>query len=177
MNFRINAGFIPKDHWIQTESGGGRIIGEICHFIDLMQFFSESFPTQLYANCIDSTNNKIKNDDNIIINIKFANGSIGVITYIANGDKSMPKERFEISAGSKICVLNDFKFAEIYYNNKIEKIKLAGKGHNEELKSFFEAIKNGTESPISFNSICYTTLSTFKIIDSLKTGLPQVIEL
>ncbi|MBD3843233.1 MAG: Gfo/Idh/MocA family oxidoreductase, partial [Campylobacterales bacterium] len=175
MNFRVNAGFIPKEHWTQTEAGGGRIIGEICHFIDLMQYFSDSLPVKIYADCIDTSSVKLKNDDNLVVNIKFANGSVGTLTYIANGDKAMPKERFEISAGGKIGVIDDFKGGEIYKNNNVEKIKLAGKGHKQEVQSFLEAVKNGKKSPISFESICYTTLATFKIIDSLNTGLPQEI--
>ena len=175
MNFRVNAGFIPKEHWTQTEAGGGRIIGEICHFIDLMQYFSDSLPVKIYADCIDTSSVKLKNDDNLVVNIKFANGSVGTLTYIANGDKAMPKERFEISSGGKIGVIDDFKAGEIYKNNNVEKIKLAGKGHKQEVQSFLEAVKNGKVSPISFESICYTTLATFKIIDSLNTGLPQEI--
>ena len=175
MNFRVNAGFIPLNHWTQTEAGGGRIIGEICHFIDLMQYFTDSFPVKVYADCIDTINSKLKNEDNIIINIKFSNGSVGTLTYIANGDKSMPKERFEISSGEKIVVINDFKNCEIYKNNNLTKLKLSGKGHKQEVQSFLNAIKEGDPSPIDFKSICYTTLTTFKIIDSLTTGLPQEI--
>jgi len=175
MNFRVNAGFIPLDHWSQTESGGGRIIGEMCHFIDLMQYFTDSLPIKVYADCIDTSSVKLKNDDNIIINIKFSNGSLGTLTYIANGDKAMSKERFEISAGEKIAVINDFKNGEIYKNNSFKKIKLSGKGHKQEVQSFLNAIKEGDPSPIDFKSICYTTLTTFKIIDSLNTGLPQDI--
>ena len=175
MNFRVNAGFIPLNHWTQTEAGGGRIIGEICHFIDLMQYFTDSFPVKVYADCIDTINSKLKNEDNIIINIKFSDGSVGTLTYIANGDKSLPKERFEISSGEKIAVINDFKNCEIYKNNNLTKLKLSGKGHKQEVQSFLNAIKEGDPSPIDFKSICYTTLTTFKIIDSLTTGLPQEI--
>lgn len=175
MNFRVNAGFIPKDHWTQTEAGGGRVVGEICHFIDLMQYFTDSLPIKVYADCIDTSSVKLKNDDNIVINIKFSNGSIGTLTYIANGDKAMPKERFEISAGEKIAVIDDFKGGEVYKNNSVEKLKLVGKGHKQEVESFLKAVKNGESSPISFESICYTTLTTFKILDSLSTGLPQEI--
>jgi len=175
MNFRVNAGFIPKDHWTQTDAGGGRIIGEICHFIDLMQYFTDSLPVKVYAESIGINSAKIKNDDNIVINVKFANGSVGVLTYIANGDKALPKERFEISAGEKIAIIDDFKGGSIYKNNSLEKLKLSGKGHKQEVKSFLNAVKNGEESPISFRSMCYTTLTTFKIIDSLNTGLPQQI--
>src|SRR4051812_7508550 len=92
MNIRVNAGFIPKDHWTQIpEIGAGRIIGEMCHFIDLMQYFTGAEPVKVYADCIQSSNEKIKVDDNIAIVVRFNDGSIGNLVYVANGDKSLPK--------------------------------------------------------------------------------------
>lgn len=177
MNFRVNAGFIPKDHWTQTEAGAGRIIGEICHFIDLMQYFTDSTPIKVYAECIATENIKIKADDNIIINLKFSDGSVGVITYYANGDKALPKEYFEISAGGKIFIIDDFKGGSLFNDFKQTKFNMPGKGHKQEVEQFLNAIANGKQSPITFESICYTTVTTFKILDSLSTGLPQEIHL
>ncbi|MBP9214744.1 MAG: bi-domain-containing oxidoreductase, partial [Chitinophagaceae bacterium] len=97
VNIRVNAGFIPLDHWTQqTDIGGGRIVGEICHFIDLMQFFTNAKPIKVYADCIASNSAQAKNDDNIAIVIRFSDGSIGNLIYVANGDKSLPKERIEV---------------------------------------------------------------------------------
>jgi polar amino acid transport system substrate-binding protein len=178
INIRINAGFIPKDNWIQQKDiGAGRIIGEMCHFIDLMQYFTSSEPVKVYADCINSTNDKITPADNIAIVIKFANGSVGNLTYLANGDKSMPKELIEVFSGSKVGIINDFKDGLIYKNGKAIKLKSSGKGHREEVAVFLNALKSGNDSPISFRSICLTTLTTFKIHDSLYTGLAQDIEL
>ncbi len=88
MNYRVNAGYIPKEHWTQNEElGGGRIIGEVCHFIDLMQYFTESLPVSVYASCIGAGSEKTINRDNIVITLTFKNGSVGTITYVANGDK------------------------------------------------------------------------------------------
>ncbi len=176
MTFRINAGFIPKDHWTQNENiGGGRIIGEMCHFIDLMQYFTDSEPIRVFADCIDSQNSEIKNDDNIAVNIKFKNGSVGNLVYLANGDKSLAKESIEVFGGGKVGIINNFINGEIYENGKVQRIKSSGKGHKEEVLAFLDSIKNGKESPISFQSIYKTTLTTFKIIDSLATGIPQII--
>lgn len=178
INIRVNAGFIPKDNWIQQKDiGAGRIIGEMCHFIDLMQYFTGSEPVKVYADCINSTNDKISPADNIAIVIKFANGSVGNLTYLANGDKAMPKELIEVFSGSKIGVINDFKDGLIYKNGKTVKLKSSGKGHKEEVAAFLNALKSGNGSPISFRSICLTTLTTFKIHDSLHTGLAQEISL
>ena len=176
MNYRVNAGFIPKEHWTQNENiGGGRIIGEICHFVDLMQFFTDSLPETVFAQCINSSNNKIKNDDNISIVLKFRDGSVGNIIYTANGDKAMPKERMEIFGGNKIGVINDFKGGEFYNGNKLKTLKEEGKGHKEEISAFFDALSRGGVMPIEFESMYYTTKTTFKIIDSLYTKLPQSI--
>jgi predicted dehydrogenase/threonine dehydrogenase-like Zn-dependent dehydrogenase len=177
INIRVNAGFIPKDHWTQIpEIGAGRIIGEMCHFIDLMQYFTNAEPVKVYADCINSTNEKIKVDDNIAIVVKFNDGSVGNLTYLANGDKSLPKEHIEVFGAGKAAVINDFQDGIVYSGNKTRKLQSSGKGHREEVKAFLSALNEGNDSPISFRSICLTTATTFKIIDSLNTGLPQEIE-
>ncbi len=177
MNFRVNAGFIPKDHWTQTKAGGGRIVGEICHFIDLMQFFTGSEPVKVFAECIDTESEKIKNDDNIVINIKFSDGSVGSLVYTANGDKALAKEYFEVFGGNSVMIIDDFKQGILYRNNQKKVIKNTGKGHKQEIETFMKVVATGEAMPISFRSICLTTVTTFKIQESLTTGLPQEIKL
>lgn len=176
MNFRVNAGFIPKDHWTQGEAGGGRIVGEICHFIDLMQFFTDAKPVKVYAECIATNNSQIKTDDNIAIVVKFSDGSLGNLTYVANADKALAKEHLEIFGAGKAGVIEDFRSGLIYKDNKEEKLKLSGKGQKEGVQSFLRALKEGASSPISFESIYLTTLATLKIQDSIITGQFQTIE-
>lgn len=176
VNIRVNAGFIPKDHWTQIpEIGAGRIIGEMCHFIDLMQYFTDAEPVRVYADCIQSDNEKLKLDDNISIVVKFSNGSVGNLLYLANGDKSLPKEYIEVFGAGKSAVINDFQDGSLHSGNRQRKLKSSGKGHRQEVEAFLSGIKEGKDAPIPFRSICLTTLTTFKIIDSLKTGLPQEI--
>lgn len=176
VNIRVNAGFIPKEHWTQNpELGGGRIIGEICHFIDLMQYFTDSEPIKVYADCINIANDKMKADDNVSIIVKFKNGSIGNLNYLANGDKSLPKELIEVFGGGKIGRIHDFRSGELHEGNRITKLKSNSKGHKQEVEAFLSSLKKGAVSPISFESIRLTTETTFKIIDSLNTGLPQTI--
>jgi len=176
INIRVNAGFIPKEHWTQNENlGGGRIIGEMCHFIDLMQYFTDAKPVKVYADCIDTTNVKLKADDNIAITIKFDDGSLGSLVYLANGDKSLPKELIEVYAGGKTGRIHDFRSGDFHAGNKSVKLKLDGKGHKQEVQEFLTSLKEGMQSPISFESIYLTTKTTFKIVDSLNTGLPQNI--
>jgi polar amino acid transport system substrate-binding protein len=178
VNIRVNAGFIPKDHWSQlAEVGGGRIIGEICHFIDLMQFFTDGNPIKVYAESISSDNERIMPDDNVAVVVKFDDGSIGNLTYVANGDKSLPKEYIEVYSGGKVGIINDFRNGFLHKEGKVIKLKSSGKGHKEEVHQFLENIKEGKNSPIEFESLCLTTLTTFKILDSLSTGLPQTIGL
>jgi len=178
INIRINAGFIPKENWLQQkDTGAGRIIGEMCHFIDLMQYFTNSEPVKVFAECISSNNEKITPADNIAIVVKFRDGSVGNLAYLANGDKGLPKELIEVFSGSKTGVINDFKEGFMYKNGKAVKIKSSGKGHKEEVEAFINALKSGNDSPLPFRSICLTTLTTFKIHDSLYTGMPQDISL
>lgn len=178
INIRINAGLIPKNHWTQQpEIGGGRIVGEVCHFIDLMQYFTDAEPVKVFAESISSDNAKITPEDNIAIVVKFTDGSVGNLTYLANGDKSMPKERIEVFGGGNVGIINDFRDGMFFRDGKIIRLKSSGKGHREEITAFLNAVKDGKESPISFRSICLTTLTTFKILDSLYTGLPQQISL
>lgn len=178
VNIRVNAGFIPKSHWTQQEElGGGRIVGEMCHFIDLMQYFTDSEPVKVFADCIQVQSDKITNKDNISIVVKFKNGSVGNLLYLANGDKALAKERIEVFGAGKTAVINDFRSGELFKNNKSVTLKSEGKGHKEEVSSFINNLKSGKDSPIDFRSICLTTITTFKIIDSLQTGLPQDISI
>ena len=121
INYRINAGYIPHDHWIQTKKGGGRILGEVCHFIDLLIFFTNSIPVKVYAELISSKNKKIIDEDNISIIIKFKNGSIANILYHSNGSKKLSKERIEIHSQNNSFILDDFKNV-ISYSSGIKKM-------------------------------------------------------
>jgi predicted dehydrogenase/threonine dehydrogenase-like Zn-dependent dehydrogenase len=178
VNIRVNAGLIPKSHWTQQpDIGGGRIVGEICHFIDLMQYFTDAEPIKVFAESISTNNDAISSEDNIAITVKLNDGSIGNLVYLANGDNSMPKEKIEIFGAGNIGVINDFREGVFHKSGKITKLKSAGKGHKEEVEAFLTAIMEGKDSPISFRSICLTTLTTFKILDSLYTGMPQEIKL
>jgi polar amino acid transport system substrate-binding protein len=176
INYRVNAGFIPKEHWIQDPAtGGGRIVGEACHFIDLMQYFTGALPVKVYAACIDGDNDKLSNEDNVCIIIHFRDGSVGTLTYVASGDKSLPKERVEIFGDGKVGVIDDFKKGELRQQNKVKNLNLQGKGHKEEVQAFLHAVAEGLAMPVDFESIRYTTVATFKILDSLRTGLPQTV--
>lgn len=175
MNYRINAGFLPREHWTQTEQGGGRILGEVCHFVDLMQFLTASAPVSVYAMSVSANNAQMPDQDNVVISLCFQNGSVGQIGYVACGDKLLNKERIEIFGGGQSFIIDDFRTGEHYAGGSRRTLKLPGKGHQEEVAAFLNAIQDGRPSPIPLDSLALTSAATFAILDSLRTGLPQTV--
>jgi predicted dehydrogenase/threonine dehydrogenase-like Zn-dependent dehydrogenase len=175
INYRVNAGYLPKDHWVQTGQGGGRILGEVCHFVDLMQFVTGSEPTDVYAVSMEAADAQMPDQDNAVISLRFRNGSVGQIVYVACGDKLLNKERVEIFGGGQSLVIDDFRQGEHYTRGSRRKLKLPGKGHEEEVDVFLRAIREGGPSPIHLDALALTTAVTFAVLDSLRTGLPQSV--
>jgi len=170
IHYRVNADYIPPDHWVHDPvEGGGRIIGEVCHFVDFLQFLTGAEPKRVYAAKATAGANVIA-EDNVSIMIDFADGSTGTILYTALGDKSLPKEYIEIFGGGKAMSINNFRSGRILSLNQ-------DKGHYGEFRAFTEAILNGKPSPISARELVLTTLVTFKIHESLKSGMPANIDL
>lgn len=168
INYRINAGNMPKDHWVQDkEIGGGRIIGEVCHFIDLVMYLSGSKIN--FINAV-SMENKPYLMDTLTINMGFENGSIGSICYFSNGANSLPKENIEVFYANKVMIADDFKELKIYGKDvKVDKLGKQDKGHAQEIKEFIEAVEKGNPTPISFEEIYASTKATLDVIDSIKT--------
>jgi len=175
ISYRVNAGFLLKEHWAQTEQGGGRILGEVCHFVDLMQFFTGSEPVAVYALSVAANNAQMPDQDNVVISLRFQNGSVGQIAYLACGDKLLSKERIEIFGGGQSFIIDDFKQGEHYAGGSRHVLKTSGKGHREEVEAFLLAIRQGRPSPIPLDSLVLTNVTTFAILDSLRTGLPQAV--
>lgn len=173
VTYRVNAGFLPKDHWTQDPvEGGGRIIGEVCHFIDTIQFLTGALPMKVFAQSLSLQGNRTQSD-NVAITLQLSNGSVGVITYLANGDSSVSKEYVEMYAGGKTAVLNNFKRLEMYEGGtrKVHESAVIEKGHKTEVEEFVEAIHTGSEL-VPFESLVATTRATFRILESLETGKP-----
>ena len=171
--FRVNAGRIPRDSWIQDPvQGGGRIVGEVCHFIDLMHFLTGSVTTRVYAESVTSCNHKVIAEDSAIITLRFADGSNGTIAYLAEGDKTLAKERIEIFGEGKSFVIDDFRRTYAYKNNRETTKKSIGqdKGQAEEVRKLFSMIVGGGESPIALDDLRATTRATFRVLDALRTG-------
>jgi polar amino acid transport system substrate-binding protein len=174
VNYRINAGSIPKEHWSQDlDIGGGRIIGEVCHFVDLAMFLSGSLPTSVQAFSIPDASSL---NDTLVCNLQFKNGSVATISYFSNGSKAVPKEYLEVYGNGVTAILKDFKELSIFERKeKKEKLFNQDKGHKNEVKAFLQAIKKGNTSPIPFEEIYISSLLPFKIIESIQKSI--VIEL
>ncbi len=174
IKYRVNAGFIPKTHWLyQPGQGDGRIVGEACHFIDCMVFLAKSMPVRVFAESISSNNPDTFNKDNAAITIKFADGSLGVLEYVANGDSALPKEYCEVSSGQSSAVMSNFQSVELYRAGKLKKVNFDGrKGIDEEVAAVIEAVRSGRQMPIPYEQIRAVTLSTFAALESMATGLP-----
>jgi predicted dehydrogenase len=176
MLYRINAGSIPSDSWIQDkEMGGGRIIGEVCHFVDYLTFINGSLPESVYATALPDSEGL---EDTVNINLAFKNGSTGTISYFSTGSKSLFKEYIEIYRAGMTGILRDFREVEIFKEDKKFSKKLISqdKGQKTMIKTFLDAIRQGKPSPISFEEIYYATLTTFKIIESIRSRQVVSIE-
>ncbi len=172
INYRVNAGVIPKDVWIQDrEIGGGRIIGEVCHFIDTCSYLTGSDVVSVFATTVQKDDQSIPDEDNVNIILNYANGSTATIGYYAYGDSNMPKEYIEAFGNGVSITMNDFREMHIYSGGKDEKVKSANqdKGFVNEFKAFQAAVKSG-EPAISFVSIYNTTKTTFNILKSIRSG-------
>jgi len=178
MHYRVNAGYIPLDHWVQDpQQGGGRIIGEVCHFVDFLTFLAGTFPVRVYARALP--NDGRYRDDNLVIILEFANGSLGSITYVANGEKSFSKERVEVFGGGAVAVLDDFRRLELVRQGRkrvSRSLLRQDKGHRGEWEAFVAAVQNGGPLPIPIEEIVAITLTTFRILDSLRCGEPVTID-
>jgi polar amino acid transport system substrate-binding protein len=175
INYRVNAGRIPPSHWAQdAREGGGRIIGEVCHFIDFMHFMTGSLTTRVYAESIASCNQEITNEDSVFITLRLADGSNGSIAYIAEGDKALPKERIEIFGAGKSFVIDDFRSGLAYQDGREKKTKLReqDKGQEDEVSTVCAVVLEGKPAPIALEDLATTTRATFRIRDSVRTGLP-----
>ncbi len=175
INYRVNAGRVPPGHWAHHPSeGGGRIIGEVCHFIDFIQFMTGSLVARVFAESISSRTHEIVSEDSVFITLRLADGSNGSIAYLAEGNSALPKERIEIFGDGKSFVIEDFRSAAAYENGREKKTKLReqDKGQRDEVRAVCAMVREGKPSPISLEYLATTTRATFRIRDSLRTGLP-----
>jgi predicted dehydrogenase/threonine dehydrogenase-like Zn-dependent dehydrogenase len=177
LHYRVNAGFLPPDHWLNDPlQGGGRLLGEVCHFVDFLCFLTRSSPVEVET--LSLPNPGQYSNDNIVCSLRFADGSHGTISYLANGDKSYSKERIEVFGGGSVAVLDDFRRLELVRGGKkrvFRSLLRQDKGHRGEWEAFATAIQTGAESPIPFREIVSTMLATFALEQSRCLGQPVAV--
>lgn len=176
IRYRVNAGFIPGDHWIQDpEVGGGRIVGEACHFIDLCSFLAGAPVEGVFASGLETPGDY--RSDNVCIVLMHANGSRSTIDYLANGDPACPKEIIEVFCGRGLAECEDFRSTVFNKGGRKRKFRTSKmeKGYQAELEAFCDAVTGCGPEPIPFDSLVNTTLAAFRILESIATGSPRKV--
>ncbi len=171
-HYRVNAGFLPLTHWLHDPiQGGGRIIGEACHFIDFLTYLVGAVPVRVTAQGLPDA--KRYREDNVVLTFGFPDGSLGMLSYVANGDKGFPKERLEVFSSGKVAVLDDFRSLEMFHQGKRRKTVSRlqqDKGHHAEWLAFNTAICQAQVPPIPYDHLFGVTLSSFKALEALRIG-------
>ncbi len=175
MSMMVNAGVLPPDMWHHDPKiGGGRILAEGCHWIDLMMFFAGAPLTRVCTAKIGEAPGVAIRDDKTSVTLHFADGSIGTLHYFGNGHKSYPKETLEVYGDGKVLRLENFRTLRGYGWAGFRKLRLRrmDKGHREEYGRFIQAVEQGGPPVIPFEEIENVMRATFAAVDSSRTGQP-----
>jgi predicted dehydrogenase/threonine dehydrogenase-like Zn-dependent dehydrogenase len=173
---RVNAGPLPADHWLHDpEEGGGRMIGEGCHFVDLLSHLAGAPAASVHAMAVTSPTRPLECADDVAATFRFANGVLGTLLYSGSGDPRLPKERVEAFGGGLAAVLDDFRRLELYRDGRrtVEKSR-QDKGHRAEIALFVKALR-GEAQPPPVETYLASTRATLALVESLRDG--GVVEL
>ncbi len=177
-HYRVNAGQLPADHWVHDPKvGGGRLIGEVCHFVDFLVYLIGSMPLQATASSLP--NSSPHPADNLHLSLTFPDGSLGSIQYVAAGDRAYPKERVEAFGGRRVAVLDDFRRLELVSGGRRKVTRSRwrqDKGHRRIWQAFIQAILEGGPPPIAYAELEAVTRATFAASQSLRSGRPVDLE-
>jgi predicted dehydrogenase len=171
-SYRISAGQIPASAWVHDlDSGGGRILGELCHFIDSLVFLTGARVHTVAAAAMDEPSLPMQARDNVAVSITFDDGSAATITYVAAGASSVPKERLEAFAGERTGILDDFTTLELHGDSapRTEKSATQDKGHSEEVLAFLRGVQTGLP-PVPLEEIENVSLAALAVVESLRSG-------
>ena len=175
MIYRVNSGHIPTSTWLhEPHQGGGMMIGEMCHFIDLMYFICQEGPLSVFARSLSLHNQKIADSDNLVIVISFDGGSVGTLCYNTVGSKAFSKERLEVFGGGRAAVLDDFRALEIAEGDKVDRAKSSNqdKGQKNEVAETVKAFRTNGSAPIPFHELVTVMRIIFAARQSALTGEP-----
>jgi predicted dehydrogenase len=167
---RVNAGALPASHWLlDSEIGGGRLLGEVCHFLDLACFVAASPPIEVHARALDS-GSRAHGPQSYRVEIAFSNGATAGIDYLADGALSLAKERIEIHRSGVSIVLEDFRSATLHRGGtrQVKRWPSRDKGHASEIRAFLEAVRSGGPTPIPEEESLTTTALTLAAARSLR---------
>ncbi|MDD5367653.1 MAG: bi-domain-containing oxidoreductase [Anaerolineaceae bacterium] len=168
-SYRVNAGFLPLTHWLHDpQVGGGRIVGEGCHFIDFLSFLVGANPVEVTAVALPDAGRY--REDNVLITLTYPDGSLGSLTYLANGDKSFPKERVEVFYAGRAAALDDFRTLELVHDGQrqVSSSRLRqDKGHQALWEAFLAAVRKGGPPPIPYNQVIGTSRAALAAVQSL----------
>lgn len=149
INYRMNAGYLPLDHWVHGPEGGGRNIGEACHIYDLFTFLTDARVQRVRAEAIKPHSNYYNASDNFSVTITYDEGSVAVLTYSSMGTSDFPKETMEIFFEGQVISMSEYKILELFGNRSSRfQFKTPEKGQKEELFAFVQSVTCGCESPI-----------------------------
>ena len=173
MSYRVNAGAVPPSSWVvDPVQGGGRLIGEVCHMVDVLVDLTGSEARTVYAESIGAGSAR----DDVLLTLRFRDGSVGTIVYASGGDRSLPKEQLEVLGDGRSAVLDDFRWLRLHAAGKMTRVggRLAvqDKGHAAELSAFLDAVRHGRVSPVDPEVAAHVTRVTFAAVESARTGLP-----
>jgi predicted dehydrogenase/threonine dehydrogenase-like Zn-dependent dehydrogenase len=171
VHYRVNAGYLPLNHWAQEPAQGGRILGEACHFVDLIAFLVGAAPVGVNAIALPDLGKYA--EDNVSMTFAFPDGSVGVVDYLSNGDKSFAKERIEVFCGGRIAILDDFRSLETVEDGKRRKVSAAqDKGWVDEWRTFVHAIREGGPPPIPYEQLLGVTQAMLAAVRSIRERAP-----
>lgn len=171
VNYRVNAGVAPSESWVQDpERGGGRVIGEVCHFVDLAEFLVGSAPVAVSASSVRTADRRAVSEDSVVATLSYADGSLATIQYLAHGSAQVPKERGEVCADGVTAILDNYRTTTFHGGGHAAVKGAQDKGFDAEIAAFLAAVRGGGEWPIPFESLARTTRVTFAILESLRDG-------
>jgi predicted dehydrogenase/threonine dehydrogenase-like Zn-dependent dehydrogenase len=179
MTYRVNAGYIPGDHWVHDpEVGGGRLLGEVCHFIDFLHYMSDSEAITVSVTNISGALGKYRQDDNLNITLTFRDGSVGTILYTAKGPKAYSRERFEVFCEDSAAVIEDFRLGQVVQAARTRKISKFSMdmGYQAELAFFCQAAGESSQYGELFKSFAASSRATLKAAEAMRTGQIMAIE-
>lgn len=175
--YRVSAGAIPESSWVHDlDQGGGRILGEVCHFVDTLTFLARSPVTQVHASGFSDTDAPAQARDNVAVTLRHANGSLGTILYVARSAPGVDKERVEAFGRAGAAILDDYRLLSLH-GTRPETIKSRAqdKGHRDEVAAFVQGLRQGRH-PVPLSELDNVSLATIAAVESMLTGHPVQVD-